>query len=96
MDSAILVYTISSDELRSEFVESLTKRGWLLNQDQSTLVLPHNTLIFSPKIFSDWFDAWSRGKNWQKEDFIQVYYPKIILQNKISTPALDSIYFHTK
>lgn len=98
MYKAILVYTISSDDLRSEFVDALIEKGWLAHKDQSTMVLPQksNLLIFNCKGFKEWLEAWSAGKEWKKNDFIQVYFPKIIERGKLTIPVMESMKFYKK
>ena len=96
MNSAILVYTISDDRLREDFVDALIARGWYNHKDQSTLTFPPNPnlLIFNSRSFQEWFKKWSKGKKWSATDFVQVFYPQIITKGEIKIPTLQSMDFH--
>ena len=98
MNKAVLVYTISDDSLRKNFVETLISRGWVAHKDQSTLTLPQtkSPLIFSVLNFKKWFEVWREGKNWNKGDFLEIFYPVDISVRRINIPSIRSIRFSIK
>lgn len=94
MEKALLLYTISDDELRKEFVKELVYKGWIEHKDQSTLTLPQNNrLVFNPTLFQKWFENWSQGRPWDKNDFVQVNFPEILQSGTNKIPVIDSILF---
>lgn len=76
MDLAIVLYTISDDNLREEFSHELENQGFEKHPDQSTYTYPMNKVgeIFLPENFSNWLKNWSKGKDWTDSDFISIYY----------------------
>ena len=98
MNKAVLVYTISNDNLRKNFVEALINRGWISHKDQSTLTLPqtNSPLIFSVWNFKKWFEVWRKDKNWNKGDFFEIFYPVDISVRRIGIPSIRSIRFSIK
>lgn len=92
MDKAILVYTISDNELRRDFADILLDRGWKEHDDQTTLTIPqYYNEVFSILTFEMWFNLWKKGRKWSKGDFIQIYFPMILKKsNRDLYPSLNS------
>lgn len=76
MDLAVVLYTISDDDLRNDFTSELEKQGFEKHQDQSTYTFPMGKVgqIFVVDNFTQWIEKWSKGKSWEKSDFISIYY----------------------
>ncbi len=76
MDTAILLYTISNDDLRDEFTKELERKGFEKHPDQSTYSYSMNKVgdIFLIERFSEWLIGWCKHKPFIESDFISVYY----------------------
>lgn len=76
MDLAIILYTISDDELREKFANALELQGFENHPDQSTYTFPQNKVgeMFMIDKFSAWLKKWSNSKAWADGDFVSVYY----------------------
>lgn len=93
MDKAIILYTISDDDLRACFAEALESLGFENHPDQSTYTCPLDKVgeTFDIAGFTSWLEKWSRNKAWSETDFVDVYYLDYIKASKFA--AIKSISF---
>lgn len=94
MDLAVVLYTISDYNLRSEFTNELEKQGFEKHPDQSTYTYPMPRVgdIFLVDKFSQWIEKWSQGKSWGKSDFISIYYLDFITSGAKFTAIKNKTY----
>lgn len=71
----ILTYNFSDDGTRSSFVELIERSGYIKAEDQSTYVLPYDSLTSSQTLISA-IQTWIAENNpdFVQGDFIQLFY----------------------
>ena len=94
MDLAIVLYTISDDNLRDEFTNELEKQGFEKHPDQSTYTYPMDKVgnIFLADNFSKWIEKWGKNKSWINTDFVSIYYLDRIVPGSNFTAIKNKTY----
>lgn len=95
MDLAIILYTISDDDLRDGFRSQLENQGFVQHPDQSTYTYPltKEGSIFKIDSFTQWLQRWSKGKDWSETDFISVYYLDKIKNGSSTYMGINNAFF---
>lgn len=81
MIGALLLYTITNEDLSKEFTAALTRQQWIHEPDQSTYYYPYSLTEIDLANFQQWIDAFFKEDDRKHVEFIDLYYPyKDILQ----------------
>ena len=94
MELAILLYTISDDELREELCIELETNGWQPHPDQSTYVYSMYKIgqYFLIEEFDKWLTSWAKDKCWGSDDFIAIHYLSPVAADQKFFAIKDRIY----